>query len=32
VKAAARTYARQLIISCEAFLASVKPGAKAAKK
>jgi hypothetical protein len=32
VKAAARTYARQLIISCETFLAGVKPAAKAAKK
>jgi hypothetical protein len=32
VRAAARTYARQLIISCETFLAGVKPAAKAAKK
>ena len=32
VKAAARTYARQLIISCETFLAAVKPAPKAVKK
>ena len=32
VKAAARTYARQLIISCETFLATVKPTGKPAKK
>jgi hypothetical protein len=31
VKAAARTYARQLILSCETFLGGVKPPAKAKK-
>jgi hypothetical protein len=32
VKAAARTYARQLILSCETFLAGAKPAGKAGKK
>jgi hypothetical protein len=32
VKAAARTYARQLILSCETFLAGGKPPARAGKK
>jgi hypothetical protein len=32
VKAAARTYTRQLIISCETFLAAVKPAPKAVNK
>jgi hypothetical protein len=32
VKGAARTYARQLILSCETFLAGAKPAGKAAKK
>jgi hypothetical protein len=32
VKAAARTYARQLILSCETFLAAGKPAGKAGKR